>query len=164
MITGLSQNEQAAYYHLQAAPVSMYKLGAQEADSRDTFLNLLVELLQAWQDNPVRMLKALGFNLPSVLKMKFYSVNDINQVLSENRHVYRVLYSITATSKVADWCAQAGYLTAGNIVATVYVDSELNRYLRLSNGQLFECSNADLVGMPEIDRVTILAYLAGTID
>jgi hypothetical protein len=164
MIPGLSQNETAAFQYLQHAPNGGYKLGAQAVETRDSFRNLLTELLQAWQDNPREMLKVLGFNLPSVLKMKFYSIQDVNQILSDNRHVYRVLSETTATSKDAHWTAQAGYLHIGQLIATVYIDSVLNRYLRLSNAQLFECSNADLLGMPEIDRVNIRAYLLGIID
>jgi hypothetical protein len=164
MISGLNANEQAVYSHLANAPRSLVKLSFESVATPDSFRDLLRNLLEAWRDNPRGMLNALGFNLPSVLKMKFYSLEDVNQILGENRHVYRAMAETTATSKESAWLALAGYLKAGNLVATVYIDSSLNRYLRLSNGQLFECSNADLVGMPEIDRVNIRAYLLGIID
>lgn len=166
MITAeLTKNEQAVYQHLQAAPKSYYKLALPESlVSRDTFRDYLNSLLEAWRDNPRNMLTALGFNLPKVLSMKFYSLDDINRHLGKNGFAWLVLEEITCTTKDAAWLAQADFMHVHEAAGTIYIDSSLNRYLRLGNGQLFRCSNTDLTAMPEIDRVNIRAYLLGLID
>lgn len=164
MITGLNPNETAAYYHLTRAPRSIVTLAMAETKTPDTFRSYLAGLLEAWRDNPRNMLNALGFNLPAILNMKFYNLEQINDRLADRRFAFRVLSETTATTKDAVWVALADYFQADQIVGTVYIDSSLNRYVRLANGQLFHCSNADLLGMPEIDRVNIRAYLLGIID
>jgi hypothetical protein len=125
---------------------------------------LLETLLNQWFDNPTYMDGVLGFNLPKILKLKIYTLEEFNQQLHQLGAAYRVLDVTTRTDKRSTWIAAADYFVLPDGAGTVYVDSLLNRYVKLSNGQLFICTNADLLGLPEIEKKNKLAYLTGLID
>jgi hypothetical protein len=135
-----------------------------ETDSVRTQKELLQTLLNQWFDNPSYMDGVLGFNLPKILKLKIYTLEEFNQQLDKLGTPYRVLDVTTRTSNRSAWIAAADYFVLPDGAGTVYVDNLLNRYVKLSNGQLFICTNADLLGLPEIEKKNKLAYLTGLID
>jgi hypothetical protein len=164
----LSTHEIDVFHRLQrmkpAGILGSYIAFACKKPTAPNVRRLILTLLEQYQDNPKLMDRALGFDLPKLLNVKLYTVEALNKQLSDMGYAYRATGTATATSKDAQWMAQSGYFSLPDGAGTVYVDNRLNRYIRLSNGQLFACTNADLVGMPDRDKQNILSYLSGLID
>lgn len=71
---------------------------------------------------------------------------------------------VKITHNHAEFCGMSGFYKFGKITGTVWVDNLLNRYLVLSTGEIFECSNVDLLRMEQFERAIYLEYLSGNID
>lgn len=126
--------------------------------------SLFAQLLNQWKDDPGVMRNILRFDLPKTLKMTFFTVEELNAELAKQGYSYRAIREMRFTDHSAAWCAPSGYGTLKNAAMTVYTDSNLKRYVRLGNGQLFECTNADLVALPMREKENLSAYLTGLID
>lgn len=128
------------------------------------FRQLVCDLLSQWEDNPNIARACLGFDLPQTLKMKAFTSDSINKELSAGGYVFRAVGEVPEINAAAQWAAQAGIFSIMEVSGTVYVDNLLNRYIRLSNGQIFHCSNLDLTSLPDLDKTQLVAYLSGLID
>lgn len=125
---------------------------------------LISELIEQAKDNPKRMIEALNFDLPHMLNLNVYTPERLNEELRPLGFAYRAVRIVPFTDQDAQWCAPTGYFIVEGCAATTYVDSMLKRYIRLGNGQLFECTNNDLNSMPAREQANIRAYLTGLID
>lgn len=125
---------------------------------------LISHMLEQAKDAPQETRQALGFDLPKLLKVKFQKLQTLNADFANQGFAYRAMREVMATDHTAEWVARASFFSLKGFHGTVYVDSKLQRYVRLSTGQLFECTSGDLQGMPEIDKTNIRAYLTGLID
>jgi hypothetical protein len=168
MVTELSKREKEVLDHLKHirrnTQWGICILEAIKNPSVARVRGIISELLSQWRDDRRAMMKILGFDLPKILDVKFYKPQDINDCLINLAYPYRVIEEVRHTDWKADVCSHAGYFNMPNSAATVYVDSNLNRYIRLSNGQLFSCSNTDLISLHEPEKINLRAYLTGLID
>jgi hypothetical protein len=128
-----------------------------------TFTELINNLRSQWADNPDVMRKILGFDLPSIFGMKKFSVDSINSELQGGLMGFRAEEEVTVT-ETALWVAEAGSFIYPKVNGFIYVDSELRRYVRLGNGQLFKCTNTDLTSQTEHQKKVLRAYFTGLID
>lgn len=168
MTTQLSHNEKQAFIHLHSvSPRTHYGIAIHEIlkqPSQDRIRGLFSELVSQLRDDPPQMLKLLGFDLLKTLNMKIYEPQDLNRAISSMGYAYRVTEEIRWTSDAALWVSPAGYFTLPEAAGTVYVDSDLSRFIRLSNGQIFACSSTDLSSLSDLDKINFRAYLTGLID
>lgn len=125
---------------------------------------LIGQLLQQWKDNPGLMEQLLGFDLPKLMDVKLYGITEVNYHLATTGKCFCARKEIHVTRFDGEYNAQMDVFKFKGWDAIVYVDDWLHRYLRLGNGQLFECSNADLEGLTGIAQINLRAYLTGLID
>lgn len=172
MVQTLSRNERLLIARLNNVSERTliglaFKTAAKKAiDNNDLagFKALIYQLKSQWNDCPRGMFQALGFNLNQILTMKFYTVEQLNNLLADAGFIYRVIEESTTIGTGADWVAKSGYAILKDGIMNVYTDSNLNRFVKLGNGQIFACSNTDLVSMNDYDQQIIKAYLTGLID
>lgn len=170
MTNQLNYWDAKAFSRIQKMPNNLagvsFKQGV-SLDQPEALRRRINEILIAWRDNPSGMRKLLGFDLPEILNMKFYTTDEINDALAGYGYQYRVVDELKHTDRTAEWIADAGVLVLPTTMGMVRIDSNLNRYLTLTRGrvpQIFECTNGDLLALPELDKTNIRAYLTGLID
>lgn len=139
---------------------------------RDTISSLTVDkarelisnLVRSCRDDRREMMRLLGFDLITVMNMKIYTVQDLNQYVGHIGRPYRIVEEIQHTPEGPKWLSASGFFHIGDWMATVWLDDDLKRYVRLSNGQLFICSNLDLTSLPDLEKINLRAILTGVID
>jgi hypothetical protein len=124
---------------------------------------LIAEFIEQARDNPGHMYDALNFDLPNMFKVNLYTPERLNEELRFFGFAYRAVRIVPYTDKDAVWCAPAGCFVVEGCAATTYVDSNLKRYIKLGNGQLFECTNTDLSSLSERGKADIIDHLTGLI-
>jgi len=130
----------------------------------DGVKKMIAQLLLQWNDDPGIMFDVLGFDLPKFLNMQFFSLEEMNDHLARTAQKYRVEKETRCTNRDAEWCGRAGYFHMQAHTGNVWVDSCLGRYIVLSNGQVFQCTNADLTSLPEVEKEHTRALLTGLMD
>lgn len=122
------------------------------------------QLISQWGDDPRVMFKILRFDLPKFLGMKMYDVEELNKELARMAYAYRVTEPTRMSDRTAEWLGRTGFFHLVKNTGTVWVDSNFNRYLHLSNGQFFRCTNSDLEALPEDQKQHIRNLLTGLMD
>lgn len=122
----------------------------------DMVPQMVLDLIDQAKDNPRAMFHVLGFD---ILKepADLVNVEKLNEDLAKARQPFRVVEEIVVTDRTAIWVGRSGY----HFNVTLWVDSFLNRYLVHANGQVFQCTNTDLVNLPEHDKQELRAILGG---
>jgi len=128
----------------------------------ETVRTIISDLLSQGKDHPDSMRNILGFDIFSLMGKKIFTTDQVNKILQDAGYAWRVYNCVAFPGLEAKWLSCVGACTA--IPGMVWVDSELNRYLRLGNGQIFACSSLDLQSMPERDKVNLRAELTGKTD
>lgn len=168
MTSNLSTNELHALLHLsqiKGRSIWHQQIKAELTEPTPSKVReLLSQLLCGVRDDRREMIRLLGFDLLSVLNMKMYTDSEVNQLLGYAGQPFRALLEIKFTDQSAMWLSQGGFVQLDEIAATIWVDSDLNRFLRLANGQIFECTSRDLTSLSGLEKQNLRAYLTGIID
>lgn len=130
----------------------------------DKIRQLISTLVRACRDYRREMMRLLGFDILTVMNMKIYTVKDLNAIISNDGRAYRALSEVEYTPVGPKWLSAAGFFQVGDWMATVWIDDSLTRYIRLSNGQIFFCSNTDLTTLRDVEKFNLRAILTGIID
>lgn len=167
-INELSPAQQQAVKHLQQIKsddfMSIFIRSAFIEPTAAKFRELLYNLVQAYRDDRVVLGKMLGFDLLTVMQMKIYTEKEVNGFIASLGYPYRVVEQLRYTHEDALWLSPSGMFNMAETVGIVWLDNNLIRYIRLSNGQIFRCSSTDLTTLPELDKINLRAILTGVID
>lgn len=93
-----------------------------------------------------------------------YTVEQLNEKIAGMAYVYRIIKEVEETDRDADWLGRAGLFHLADCCGAVWVDSFLDRYIVLTNGQCFVCTNTDLTTKTAGEQTNIRAILSGLID
>lgn len=96
--------------------------------------------------------------------MRNYTLEELNEKLSGLAYPYRIVLEVEVTSWAAHWLGRAGFFDLNDCSGGVWIDSNLDRYIILTNGQIFQCSNTDLTTLSAVEKMNIKGILSGLID
>lgn len=167
-INELSPGEREAVKHLQQVKyedfMGIFIRSAFIEPTAAKFRELIYNLVQAYRDDRVVLGKMLGFDLLTVMNMKLYTEKEVNGFIAGLGYPYRLVEQLRYTHEDSLWLSRSGMFNMAETEAIVWLDNNLIRYIRLSNGQIFRCSSTDLTTLPELDKINLRAILTGVID